>query len=486
MSVRHQNLLRQAEAFCEEGPGDADSYSDGASNSSGRSSQSRSRSSGEYSTKNKGGQKNLKPKKSHPWKGKTPISPRVRPLEGLQQRICSAHVQRIKQLGSQAWELQRQLSGATTENKLLRQVQNRHTVALQHIQESQDGLPQLLLKHNNEVHAMQELLRKARLRRNSLARRLQATEGELLRTKDALHHLQLLSEDRSLMEREELAGRLAEASTDLDKKNKRIQYLERNLELSNTSFNRQITTEARKTNEARELSGYLEAQIDQLTQKIKDRERQLDINNIYSHRYPKGCNGKDRSEQDGYLGKEDPQPQIEEGIPEEVADNGRTSEGEQTEMLDHQFNPEDFLNLARLHSKDKSPRIKRHYTFKETIQNLHRGKPAYSSHTLRSSPPRYLRSQVQAADLGSGSYQPSFVTLPAGRGLRCDEPFSEEGAVHRKKSDLMKELFGQTQMVAVTTGKARTKESNVDKLSCHQTGDSSLISSGRKAKITFD
>lgn len=83
--------------------------------------------------------------------------------------------------------------------------------------------PQVLAKHGNEVRGLQELLRKARIRRNSLSRRLRGTEEELLRTKDILHRLQLLSEDRSLKEREELSHRLALISVDLNRKNKRIQ-----------------------------------------------------------------------------------------------------------------------------------------------------------------------------------------------------------------------------------------------------------------------
>lgn len=82
---------------------------------------------------------------------------------------------------------------------------------------------QVLAKHGNEVHALQELQRKARNHRNCLSRRLRGTEEELLRTKDALHRLQLLNEDRSLEEREELSHRLALITVDLHRKNKRIQ-----------------------------------------------------------------------------------------------------------------------------------------------------------------------------------------------------------------------------------------------------------------------
>nr|XP_046149398.1 lebercilin-like protein [Oncorhynchus gorbuscha] len=150
------------------------------------------------------------------------------PLQGSNQRTSSAHRHRIKELNSQVWELQQQLSGVATENKLLKQLQGRHAVVLHRFQDSQSGLPRVLAKHGNAMRALQELQRKARNRRNCLSRRLRGTKEELLRTKDALYRLQLLSEDCSLEEREGLSHRLALITVDLHRKNKRIQTNDKN------------------------------------------------------------------------------------------------------------------------------------------------------------------------------------------------------------------------------------------------------------------
>lgn len=82
---------------------------------------------------------------------------------------------------------------------------------------------QILAKHENETKALQSLLRETRMCRDNLARRLQASERKLLSTKDALHHLQRLSQDQSLLEKEELTLRLARATTQLQDKDRRIQ-----------------------------------------------------------------------------------------------------------------------------------------------------------------------------------------------------------------------------------------------------------------------
>ena len=95
------------------------------------------------SAQNKGGSWCKKKKNTNLRNRKASLVPPIKPLEGPNQRIRSAHRHRIKELNSQVWELQQQLSGVATENKLLKQLQVRHTVALQRFQDSQSGLPQV-------------------------------------------------------------------------------------------------------------------------------------------------------------------------------------------------------------------------------------------------------------------------------------------------------------------------------------------------------
>ncbi|KAL7842668.1 hypothetical protein SRHO_G00243570 [Serrasalmus rhombeus] len=223
---------------------------------------------------------------------RVPLLPPIR-LHPLDPRQCiaSAQQQHIKQLSSQVRDLQQQLSTASQENRLLRHLHSRHTVALQRVQDMQASLPQMLLQHSGEVRALQELLRSARSRNSTLSHRLRGTEAELLNTRDALRRLQQLSQDQSLEERETLTQRLSTLSTSLQIQNHRIQDLEKYLTLSNASFNRQLSAERRKTAEARELARHLEEEIKRLTQKLKGREKELEIRNIYSLRFLKGRKG---------------------------------------------------------------------------------------------------------------------------------------------------------------------------------------------------
>ncbi|KAJ4923248.1 hypothetical protein JOQ06_026353 [Pogonophryne albipinna] len=223
--------------------------------------------------------------------------PPIKTPQVLQPRIQSASSSCIRDLKSRVVDLQQQLSAARTETRLLKSLLHRHTVALQHFQDSESSISQILAKHSNEARVLQQLLSETRACRDSLARQLQSTEINLRSTKASLQHLQLLSQDHSLLPREELSLRLDRASAQLESKDRRIQDLEKNLELSQASFNRQIFAEQRKINEAKKITGYLQEQIYHLNKEIQDRERELETHNIYSQRFLKEKGSKSKTVQ---------------------------------------------------------------------------------------------------------------------------------------------------------------------------------------------
>ncbi|XP_018603949.2 lebercilin-like protein [Scleropages formosus] len=213
------------------------------------------------------------------------LFPPIKPQGVAMQHVMLASRHRINELGNQVRELQQQLAAATTEIRLLKRQQGLQEGALRHLQDLQNGLPQVLLQHNNEVHTLQELLYRARSRISALVHQLNASEARLLNTGDALRKLQQLSQDRSLGERDELAQHVSTLTLELDLKNKRIQDLEKNLELTNASFNRQLSSQVQKTHQARDLSDSLQEEINYLKQKISEQVRLLEIRNIYSYRF---------------------------------------------------------------------------------------------------------------------------------------------------------------------------------------------------------
>nr|XP_015196881.1 PREDICTED: lebercilin-like protein [Lepisosteus oculatus]XP_015196883.1 PREDICTED: lebercilin-like protein [Lepisosteus oculatus] len=456
------------------------------------------------------------------------------PRRGPSQRIMSARLHRIKELSSQVWDLQQQLNATLLENRLLKRLQGRHTAALRRFQDSQNCLPQMIAKHSGEVRALREQLRRSQEHGLAVSRKLRAAEAELLRIRDALQRLEQLAQDRSLEERDQLTHKLGRLSLDIELKTRRIQELEKKLKLNSAAFTRHLAAESRKTLEARDLTKFLQMEINHLSQKIQEKERELEIHNIYAHRVRKGCHKKVTKEsrwvqteqlclpaaspcfraetEDGSVeqqeldqvclaisytetheisltetleeSKGDRSPDREEtghssaqeeeessdteeevgvntemedgggflnGLPE-PAEAGKAEEAAQAEPADHEdgdllLDLEDFLSSAcKSSSHCGSPaRGRRLYRFKETVQNLHHGRPAYGTPTpaARRSPRTRGRRQPELDDLGLGGYEPSFAKPPAGLSQGGGRPEAEAASARSRKSCLMDELFGQ-------------------------------------------
>ncbi|XP_044057574.1 lebercilin-like protein isoform X2 [Siniperca chuatsi] len=358
--------------------------------------------------------------------------PPIKPLQVSKPRIQSANLSCIKELKSQVWDLQQQLSEARTENKLQKRLQHRHTVALQHFQDSEGSLSQILTKHDNEARALQGLLRETRACRDNLARKLQATEYKLLSAKASLQHLQLLSQDYSLLEREELTLRLTKATAELEEKDKRILNLERKLELCQASFNRQIDTEQRKIKEASKISCYLQEKIYQLSREIQccynpvqvslvieNPETEISANVMLEENHQEDTETCAVTSEQSSCSEESPEHQTEGDCAEEtealeaprVLEEEQKKEEHESEMS---YISEKSLNTTEPKRKGyRLPKIRCNYKFKQSIENLHSGRPTYSSVDLN--PHERTKSAMRVETLSGGVHD---LRLPAGKSGR--------------------------------------------------------------------
>ncbi|XP_023094491.2 lebercilin-like protein isoform X2 [Felis catus] len=213
--------------------------------------------------------------------------------DAMTHRILSARLQKIKELKNELCDIRRKLEATVIENQFLKHLQLRHLKAIGKYENSQNNLPQIMVKHQNEVKNLRQLLRKSQEKERSASRKLRETDSELLKTKDSLQELQRLSEDKNLAEREELTQKLSVLTTKTEANNKKIQSLEKQLRLNNRVFNRQLATENRKTLAAQAATKTLQMEIKRLQQKLKEKDRELEIRNIYANRILKNLHDKD-------------------------------------------------------------------------------------------------------------------------------------------------------------------------------------------------
>ncbi|KAM9018696.1 lebercilin isoform 2-T8 [Ara ararauna] len=214
-------------------------------------------------------------------------------IDLVTKRVLSARLLKINELRNELTELHIKLDELQKENRALKRLQHRQEKALNKFEDTENEISQLLARHNNEIRILRERLRKSQERERVTERRLKDSEDELYRTKTALQKLKKLSADKHLAERDDLAKKLAYAGSRLEDSEKRIKDLEKNLELSGSSFQRELQSKKKKIYEAQEVNRVLQEELHQLNQKLKEKERELEAKNIYANRMLKLSPRKD-------------------------------------------------------------------------------------------------------------------------------------------------------------------------------------------------
>ncbi|NXD96691.1 LCA5L protein, partial [Chaetorhynchus papuensis] len=210
------------------------------------------------------------------------------------QRISSARLHKIKELKNEAFDLQRKIEASSSENQALKDLSRRQAKAIDRYSNAESHLQELLAGHQNKMKDLRKLLKMSQEAEKNTARQLKKVEADLRKTKGDLKTLLVLSEDKDLAEREELYHRLSVLNETLEAKDERIRSLEMQLKLNNSTFSRQLASESRKLLEAGMITKSLLMEIHIVHQKIKEKDRQLYIKNIYANRMPKAL--RDRSD----------------------------------------------------------------------------------------------------------------------------------------------------------------------------------------------
>ncbi|XP_018425848.1 PREDICTED: lebercilin [Nanorana parkeri] len=208
-------------------------------------------------------------------------------IDMVTKRVLSARLLKINELRNEVVELQMKLEEYQKENKTLKTLHFRQEKALNKFEDTENEISQLLSRHNNEVRILRERLRKSQERERNIEKKLKETEDELYRTNVALKKLKQLSENRHLPERDELTRKVEMMESRLDERERRVKELEKNIELTQSSFQRQLLSEKKKAHDVQEENKLLQEELQRLIQKLKEKERELDVKNIYAYRFSK-------------------------------------------------------------------------------------------------------------------------------------------------------------------------------------------------------
>nr|KAF6363033.1 lebercilin LCA5 [Pipistrellus kuhlii] len=189
------------------------------------------------------------------------------------KRVLSARLLKISELQNEVTELQVKLAEQLKENKALKRLQYKQEKALNKFEDTENEISQLITRHNNEITALKERLRKSQDKERATEKKVKDAEGELLKTKFSLKKLKMISEARHLPERDDLAKKLVAAELKLDDTERKIKELSKNLELSSNSFQRQLLAEKKRAFDAHDENKVLQKELQQLHHKLKNGEK---------------------------------------------------------------------------------------------------------------------------------------------------------------------------------------------------------------------
>ncbi|KAM8826140.1 lebercilin [Synchiropus picturatus] len=214
-------------------------------------------------------------------------------LDLVTKRMLSARLLKINELRNSLAELQLRTDELQKENRILRQLKIRQEKALQRYDDTESEISKLISQHSNETQALRERLRRTKERERAAERRLKESEEQLQRSRSTIARLKKLVEQKELGVRDELSRKLEEEKVRAQEMALRVKELERSLELSSGSFQRQLAAERKKTLSVQEEMKTLQGELDQLTHKLKEKERELDTRNIYANRMVKSSQRKE-------------------------------------------------------------------------------------------------------------------------------------------------------------------------------------------------
>lgn len=111
----------------------------------------------------------------------------------------------------------------------LLQLQVRQEKALQHYDDTESEISQLIARHSNEMHVLRERLKRTQERERAAERQLKYSEEQLQRSQVTIARMKKLINQRELGARDELSRSLEEERT-------RAQEAERKIKVLHSSF----------------------------------------------------------------------------------------------------------------------------------------------------------------------------------------------------------------------------------------------------------
>ncbi|XP_030570841.1 DNA ligase 1 [Drosophila novamexicana] len=182
----------------------------------------------------------------------------------IHQRVMSARNLRAKTFQNQLADAQAEISNLAHENRMLRTMHKRQSMALNKYENTGAELPQLLHSHAEELRVWQTKHRNVQAANKELEAKLKQKEAQILTLSDQNRHFSQLIRDKNLDERQKLQDKLRSLEQRLQEKDNDMKLMTRKVQLESKNFRQQLLNEQKKCKEVMlklekarlEISGY--------------------------------------------------------------------------------------------------------------------------------------------------------------------------------------------------------------------------------------
>lgn len=209
---------------------------------------------------------------------------RITPTYEMEQKIVTAKKLNNNELRNLNAELLRQIEKQKEEIRILKRMEFRQSKALEKFENSKSRLPMLLESHNKEMLGMREQIRTMKTRYRKSQESLREVEDELKKNKNRLNKYKALVDDENLQERAELSKQLNIAQQKVKELETKIQELEIHIQHLIKNHKYEVNIEKAQSKKIKFSIQELEEKYNRLEIQLLEKEKELEVWNIYSNR----------------------------------------------------------------------------------------------------------------------------------------------------------------------------------------------------------
>lgn len=200
------------------------------------------------------------------------------------RRMLSARRIKINELKNEIESVSQHHNEIQTENKLLKRQLAMQNRALNKYEDSESDISTVMSRHSNEVRVLKEQNRKYKDKLSHTEKSLQNTDAELKKTQNQLKKVKQINEEKGLSDRHELMQKLNNAENELEDKSKKVNELTRHVENLQKNHKHQYGIEQARYRAAQKTIKDLTEELDNVKQNMREKEKELEVRNIYYNR----------------------------------------------------------------------------------------------------------------------------------------------------------------------------------------------------------